>query len=154
LFSSSQEILNYKGITISFPFRYETREVKNAQISYLNKDSVSYQAIFVEDTSYTARNEEQIDEYLKGLVRGFIKSIGTDFKTQISDSSIGGVRGKYVHLYDPAEHHNFKEVYGFSTLLRNQPYQIFVAIYGTIDETSKKRISAFFGSIKFEGKQL
>jgi len=154
LYCASQQTLNYKHLTISFPFNFSTMVLKGITVNYLNKDSVSYQADAVNDTSFTVKTQKDLDEFLGG--RGIVKktSMGSDFNTEISDTSIGGARGKYLHLYSPTLQHKSKEVFAFLTILANQSYQVIAAIYGGIDETSRMRIKKFFESMKFQGSQL
>jgi hypothetical protein len=153
-YCSAQEVLNYKNITISFPDKYITKEVKGVKVFFLNKDSVSYQTLAIQDTSFLAKDEKELSKYLEGFAGGFIESTGTDFKKIITDTSIGGVKGKYLHLYEPAQHHIFKEAFAFLTIISNQPFTILVMPYGQVGDESRKRMSDFFRSVKFEGKQF
>lgn len=110
--------------------------------------------MFNPKTTLVVTSEAKLKEYLNATTKGYLESIGTDFKRQIIDTVINNTVGNYIHIFEPAQQHKFREGYSFLTYIDNQLIFVNAFIYGLIDDTSRNRINNFFKSIKFQGKQF
>ena len=152
---SAQSKLELKKVSVQFPASYLSTKVQDIEVYNVSIDSVTFQVLISPKSSLTVKNESQFNSSVNATTNGFVQSLGTDFKREIKDSTIGTTKGKFVHVYEPTQPHKFKEGFSFVTIIEDQALFINSFIYGTIDDNiSRKRIEDFFKSLKFEGKQF
>lgn len=152
-FSQSSYPGKYKNISFSFPSKFDSTERKGLQVYYVNKDSLSFQVLVHKDQIFDIKNQDDYDHYSKLLVTVFLsRATGDQFKQETRDSVIGGIKGKYVHLYEPVVPNAFKESFAFMTIMGGRSFTIQVLALNDMNNNSRKKVEEFFRSIKFEGQ--
>ena len=138
-------------LSIAFPSQPDSIVVRGQTVFVVNEEGVSYQ-VLTNNEIINVKSERDFKRAMEGAVKGYLKSATAKlFKHTTHDTTIGGAKGKLMHLFDGDGSVAISDLTSFLTIQDNRLVVIQVAL---TDESSadRDRISAFFESAEFHGK--
>ncbi|HYF33147.1 MAG TPA: hypothetical protein VD993_18610 [Chitinophagaceae bacterium] len=137
------------ALSINFPRVPQTSLVDGFSVTSANSATIDYHVSVNDKSYYAPMNNKQFDSAMERLA-GMYLALGRyrSYKRSITDTFLGGMRGKFLRATDPSEPVDIKAMFMFITLQESKSYFVQCNV---IEEaaTNDEDIASFYSTMKF-----